>query len=128
MAIELRKTAGILRKAGKAVLAQSLERRSQAIVDGIWEHGVIRHREYGEVFAYEVDGYGSHIMMDDANIPSLLALPLLGFVSISDMTYQNTRKMILGKIGNPYYLQGKGFKGIGGQARTIYCCHVFFNR
>jgi uncharacterized protein len=127
MSVELRKTAGILRKAGKAVLAQSLERRSQAIVDGIWEHGVIRHKEYGNVFAYEVDGYGSHIMMDDANIPSLLALPLLGFVTTSDMTYQNTRRMILNKNGNPYYLQGKGFKGIGGQTRVIHTV-TFSNR
>jgi meiotically up-regulated gene 157 (Mug157) protein len=52
--------------------------------------------------------------MDDANIPSLLALPILGFVPLSDKVYQNTRKMILEKSGNPYYLKGRGFKGIGG--------------
>ena len=86
MAVELKRAAGVLRKAGKAVLAQSLEKRSQVIVDGIWEYGVVSHKKYGNVFAYEVDGYGSHIMMDDANIPSLLALPLLGFVNISDRT------------------------------------------
>ena len=52
--------------------------------------------------------------MDDANLPSLLALPLLGFVNTDDKTYQNTRKMILRKTGNPYYLTGKAFQGIGG--------------
>jgi meiotically up-regulated gene 157 (Mug157) protein len=52
--------------------------------------------------------------MDDANLPSLLALPLLGFVSRNDKTYQNTRRMILEKNGNPYYLSGRAFKGIGG--------------
>lgn len=45
---------------------------------------------------------------------SLLALPLLGFVSADDETYQNTRKMILEKAGNPYYLTGRAFSGIGG--------------
>jgi meiotically up-regulated gene 157 (Mug157) protein len=52
--------------------------------------------------------------MDDANLPSLLSLPLLGFVNSSDMVYQNTRKMILSKEGNPYFLTGTRFKGIGG--------------
>ena len=104
----------MLRKDGKAVLAQSLEKRSQAISDGIWEHGVVQHKKYGKIFAFEVDGYGSHIIMDDANVPSLLALPILGFVELNDPVYQSTRKMILEQSGNPYYLQGKGFKGVGG--------------
>lgn len=52
--------------------------------------------------------------MDDANLPSLLALPLLGFVTRDNEVYWNTRKMILSKPGNPYYLSGKAFKGIGG--------------
>ena len=114
MAVELKRTASILRITGKAVLAQNLERRAQSITDGIWEYGVVRHKKYGEVFAFEVDGYGSHILMDDANVPSLLALPILGFVPLTDPVYQNTRKMILERNGNPYYLQGKVFKGIGG--------------
>lgn len=114
MAVELRRTSEILQKAGKAVLAQALKRRGQAIADGIWEHGIVSHKVYGDVFAYEVDGYGSHILMDDANMPSLLALPILGFVSIDDPVYLNTRKMILSKPGNPYYLSGPEFHGIGG--------------
>lgn len=114
MAVELKRTAVILKKVGKAVLAQSLEKRGQAISDGIWEHAVVKHKIYGEVFAFEVDGYGSHIIMDDANLPSLLALPLLGFVAATDPIYQNTRKMILEKAGNPYYLKGTAFNGIGG--------------
>lgn len=114
MAVELKRTAAILRRAGKSVIAQALEKRGQAIADGIWEYGVMKHKKYGEVFAFEVDGYGSSIIMDDANIPSLLALPMLGFVLPSDHVYQNTRKMILEKSGNPYYLQGSAFQGIGG--------------
>jgi meiotically up-regulated gene 157 (Mug157) protein len=52
--------------------------------------------------------------MDDANIPSLLSLPYLGFLDKSDTVYQNTRKMITSKSGNPYYLEGPAFRGIGG--------------
>jgi meiotically up-regulated gene 157 (Mug157) protein len=132
MAVELKRTAAILRTTGKSVLAQTLEKRGQAIANGIWEHGVVNHKKYGEVFAFEVDGYGSHIMMDDANVPSLLALPILGFVDVNDLVYKNTRKMILEQAGNPYYLQGKGFKGIGGifqslihpYTRLTYICQV----
>ena len=51
--------------------------------------------------------------MDDANIPSLLTLPDIGFVDIDDETYQRTRKMIMSR-SNPYYNEGEYFKGIGG--------------
>lgn len=114
MAVELERTAAILQKQGKGSIAQKLEKRAKSIRDGIWEHGVVNHKVYGEVFAYEVDGYGSHILMDDANVPSLLALPILGFVPASNEVYRNTRRMLLEKSGNPYYLEGKAFHGVGG--------------
>jgi len=90
------------------------KKKGEAIEAGVWKHGVITHPVFGKVFAYEVDGYGSHIIMDDANLPSLLALPVLGFVDVKNQTYQNTRKMLLSREGNPYFLTGTEFKGIGG--------------
>lgn len=114
MAVELKRAAAILKKAGADSVAEELKLRGEAIETGVWEHGVVQHKKWGSVFAYEVDGYGSSIMMDDANLPSLLALPLLGFVKSEERTYQNTRKMILSKDGNPYFLTGKAFSGIGG--------------
>lgn len=114
IAVELKRTADILDKAGKPDLAQQLRARGERIEKGVWEHGVVKHRKFGSVFAFEVDGYGSSILMDDANLPSLLALPLLGFLKKDEETYQNTRKMILSKEGNPYYLTGSEFNGIGG--------------
>ncbi|SLM39450.1 duf1237 domain protein [Lasallia pustulata] len=114
MAIELQRTASILKSAGKPALASQVLQRGESIEKGIWSHGVVHHKVHGEVFAYEVDGYGSSILMDDANLPSLLALPLMGFVDASNRVYQNTRKMILSKDGNPYYLRGRDFAGIGG--------------
>lgn len=115
MSVELGRTAAMLKSAGKTTLAAELQRWSDQIRKGVMEHGVVKHKKYGDVFAFEVDGYGSSIIMDDANYPSLLALPVMGFCGVDDPIYQNTRKMILEQSGNPYYLRGKDFQGIGGR-------------
>ena len=114
MAVELKRTAELLRSAGKDALADKVKERGESIEKGVWEHGVVTSKQYGEVFAFEVDGYGSSILMDDANLPSLLALPLLGFVDADNEVYKNTRTMILDRAGNPYCFVGKAFSGIGG--------------
>lgn len=114
MCVELKRTAEMLKAEGYSDYAHKLKERAGAIELGIYEHGVVHHKKFGDVFAFEVDGYGSSILMDDANLPSLLSLPILGFVNVNDKIYQNTRKMILEKDGNPYYLSGKAFHGIGG--------------
>ncbi|KAI9375647.1 hypothetical protein BJX61DRAFT_105302 [Aspergillus egyptiacus] len=115
MAVQLKKTAAMLRAAGgDADLAQNLENRSSRLTKAIQDHAIVNHAKYGNVYAFEVDGYGSHIFMDDANVPSLLSLPVLGFVHQDDEVYKNTREMILSKDGNPYYLTGSAFHGIGG--------------
>ena len=114
MAVELKRTAELVKSVGKNALAEKLEQWAKSIEAGVWENGVVANKKYGDVFAYEVDGYGSAILMDDANLPSLLALPLLGFTDATNKVYQNTRKMILDKAGNPYYLTGRAFEAIGG--------------
>lgn len=114
MAVELKRTAELLRSVGKGALADKVKERGESIETGVWEHGVVTNKKYGEVFAFEVDGYGSSILMDDANLPSLLALPLLGFVDANNEVYRNTRAMILDRAGNPYCLVGKAFSGVGG--------------
>lgn len=115
MAAELQKLGKLLTAAGAGSdLIKRVTERGNSIEKGIWEHGVIHHKTFGDVFAFEVDGYGSSILMDDANLPSLLSLPLLGFVPRTDKTYQNTRRMILSQQSNPYFLAGSQIKGIGG--------------
>lgn len=84
----------------------------KALTSGIEKFGIVNHPTYGKVYAYEVDGYGSATFMDDANIPSLLSIPDLGYIPKDDEVYQNTRKMVLSKDGNPYYLKGFHFEGI----------------
>lgn len=115
MAVQLQKTARVVKVAGgHEDLATELQKRGDSLEQAVWDYGVVDHGRYGNVFAFEVDGYGSRVMMDDANVPSLLSLPLLGFVEQSNVVYQNTRRMILEKTGNPYYLIGSAFRGIGG--------------
>ncbi|KAF8326031.1 uncharacterized protein EI90DRAFT_3231406 [Cantharellus anzutake] len=65
------------------------------------------------VFAYEVNGLGSRYLMDDANVPSLLSLPYLGFVDKHEKTFQKTKEMLFSRR-NPYYTRGTSFYGIGG--------------
>ena len=114
MAVQLKKTAKLLHEAGKARTASKVRQRGEDLEAAVWEQGTVEHKRYGRVFAYEVDGYGSTLLMDDANLPSLLALPRLGFLDINDEVYQNTRRMVLERQGNPYYLTGSEFEGIGG--------------
>lgn len=114
MSVELRKSAKILHLLGHEDLASSMESLGKGVEEGIFKHGTYNHPVFGKVFAYEVDGFGSVSIMDDANTPSLLSLPDMGFVSKDNEIYLNTRRMILSKQGNPYYLKGQFFEGIGG--------------
>jgi len=77
------------------------------------EYAQVEHPRFGTVIPYEVDGFGNHLFMDDANVPSLLSLPYLGAMSMSDPLYIQTRKLILSK-SNPWYSEGKAANGIGG--------------
>lgn len=76
------------------------------------QHGKLK-TSAGEVWAYEVDGYGNQLFMDDANIPGLLSLPYLGCCEVRDAVYQRTRARVLSDA-NPYYFQGTAASGVGG--------------
>jgi meiotically up-regulated gene 157 (Mug157) protein len=67
----------------------------------------------GRILAYEIDGFGNALAMDDANIPGLLSLPYLGCVSHGDPVWQATRAHVL-SADDPYFFRGKVAEGIGG--------------
>jgi meiotically up-regulated gene 157 (Mug157) protein len=83
------------------------------IQSALLSRGVVNHPLHGSIYAYEVDGYGNALFMDDANVPSLLSLPYLGSVPVDDPLYKRTRGFILG-TDNPYYFAGTAAEGIGG--------------
>ena len=82
------------------------------IEDGIETYGTFLHPKYGKIYAFETDGFGNYNLMDDANSPSLLAIPYLGYRPKDDPVYLNTRRFILSP-DNPYYFEGTAAKGIG---------------
>ncbi|MBV8580199.1 MAG: glycoside hydrolase family 125 protein, partial [Candidatus Eremiobacteraeota bacterium] len=93
----------------KAERAKALRDEVQT---GIQTYGVVFTPNYGYVYAYEVDGLGHANLMDDANVPSLLSAPYLGYTKSTSFVYKNTRKFLLSK-DNPTYYVGKLARGIG---------------
>lgn len=86
---------------------------SQEIGDAVQRYGIYDHPKCGKLFAYEVDGFGNQVLMDDANVPSLLSLPYLNLISKDDPIYKNTRDFIWSPK-NPYFFMGSSGEGIGG--------------
>ncbi len=110
----LRQMAEISRKViGEHGFADQCEALANEVAAAIREYAVVEHKKYGKVYAFEVDGFGNATFMDDANVPSLLALPYLGCVDAADPIYQNTRKLVWSE-DNPYFFRGKAAEGIGG--------------
>lgn len=94
------------------LLAGSAETLERGIEEGLRRHAVVVHPDFGPIYAYETDGMGHHLLMDDANVPSLLSLPYLGYCRPDDELYLNTRRFILSSQ-NPHYHTGRYAAGIG---------------
>ncbi|MFF0267369.1 glycoside hydrolase family 125 protein [Kribbella sp. NPDC004536] len=99
----------VLHDESLAVRAKALKAE---IDEGIASFGTVQHPVHGRVYAYEVDGLGESLLMDDANMPSLLGIPLTGYAAADDPTYLATRQLLLSPE-NPYYYSGTAAAGIG---------------
>lgn len=110
-AVYLRRTADILRTIGQAGLADSTDKLAGTIESAITRLGVVRYQGSTNIIAYEVDGFGSALIMDDPNIPNLLSLPYLGYCEPTDPTYLTTRKMSLSSA-NPFFASGTIASGL----------------
>jgi len=96
-----------------AKLATECDSLAAEVAAAVAQHGIVDHPVHGKIYAYEIDGYGNHVCMDDANAPSLMSLPFLGACPISDPLYQRTRGFVLSR-DNPYFFEGKAAEGVGG--------------
>lgn len=76
-------------------------------------HGLTRDADGQSVWAFEVDGYGNAIFMDDANAPGLLSLAYLGCVPHDDPVFRRTARLAWSER-NPYFFKGTAAEGIGG--------------
>lgn len=112
--VSLNQASAMIRQVTKdEKLAVELKTLADEVEKALQQHAIINHPQYGKIYAYEVNGFGSYNLMDDANVPSLLSLPYLNAVSNSNPVYQNTRKMLISS-NNPFYFKGKAGEGIGG--------------
>ena len=110
-----------LRKAAEILTAVNDEREladectalADEVAAALQKYAVVEHPEFGKIYAFEVDGFGSAQLMDDANVPSLLAMPYLGDVERTDPIYENTRRFVW-STENPYFWRGAAGEGIGG--------------
>ena len=96
----------------ESALIERATRLRGAIEQGLREQAVVDDPVTGPRWAYEVDGLGGVLEMDDANVPSLLALPRLGYCPTDDPLYVASRAFILSPR-NPYYYSGTAASGIG---------------
>jgi Uncharacterized conserved protein len=112
MAGALHSVVPLLEQLGQAALAARASRLGREIFEALQALARVRHPLHGEIWAYEVDGLGGVHFMDDANVPSLLALPYLGFCTKDDPLYLRTRAFCLSR-DNPFFVEGEKFSGIG---------------
>lgn len=111
---------------GGARLAAEAAALAAEVEAALEEHATFTHALTGaRIYAYESDGFGNHLFMDDANLPSLLGLPLLrGFCSAQSPLCSATRELALSADANPYFVAGSVAAGIGsphtGAGRTVW--------
>ena len=110
----LRKAAEILNRVNKNTnLSKECTDLAQEVEDALKQYAINEHPKYGKIYAFEVDGFGNQLLMDDANVPSLLSMAYLDDVDVKDPIYQNTRRFVWSE-DNPYFFKGKAGEGIGG--------------
>lgn len=110
----LRKAAEILETVNHDILmAGECRALADEVETALKENAVVYHPKFGNIYAFEVDGFGNSYLMDDANVPSLLALAYLGDVASDNPVYRNTRRFVLSD-SNPYFFKGTAGEGIGG--------------
>ena len=109
---EMRHAAAFARILKDEALEKQAETLAKEIQAGLDQFAHVHDPQFGDIFAYETDGLGHYNLMDDANVPSLLALPYLGICEKDDPTYLRTRAFVL-SAKNPYYYSGTQATGIG---------------
>lgn len=95
------------------IFAGECEALATEVEQAVHKDGRMHDADGGDYWAYEIDGFGNQLFMDDANVPSLLGLPYLGCCDRNDPLYLRTRERAWSPH-NPYFFRGKAAEGIGG--------------
>jgi uncharacterized protein len=112
-AVSLERLATLLETATvEQPLALAARELCEEIEAGILRHGIVNDPDAGRIYAYETDGLGNHLLLDDANVPNLISLPYLGYCARDDPVYVATRKWALSPA-NPLWVGGEQTHGLG---------------
>jgi meiotically up-regulated gene 157 (Mug157) protein len=98
---------------GAGALAPQARAMADDVESALRQYAVMTHADGPQTWAYEIDGYGNQLFMDDANAPSLLSLPYLGACASDDPLYLATRARVLSSA-DPYFFKGRAGEGTGG--------------
>lgn len=109
----LRELATLSNAVGEPALAQDATALAAEVEGALKQHGTMTLPSGEHVWAFEVDGYGNAVFMDDANVPSLSGMAYLGCVDPTDPLWQRTVAACW-STNNPRYFEGKALTGIGG--------------
>lgn len=103
----------IAKTIGNAQLANDAVSLASEVATATKAYGQLKHARFGEMYAYEVDGFGNVNWMDDANAPGLLSIAYLTGIALKQPVYRNTRAFSLSD-SNPYFFKGTAAEGVGG--------------
>lgn len=94
-------------------LADEATKLAAEVEKAVFAHGVMVLPDGRQVLAYETDGYGNHLFMDDANVPSLLGLAYLRCLPADYPLWRTTADAVWSEA-NPWFFKGRAAEGIGG--------------
>lgn len=104
MAAEIKET--VEKVNGEVALTASLRELAAEVSGILRKYAEVGYPEFGKIYAYGVVGFGNALMMDNANIPSLLSLPYISDIDADDEIYRNTRRFVWSD-SNPYFFKGQ---------------------
>ena len=55
-------------------IAKDCSSLADEVQGALQKYAIYNHPKYGKIYAYEVDGFGNQLLMDDSNVPSLLSI------------------------------------------------------
>lgn len=111
--VSLRQLAEIISQTSKDdVFEKECIALADEIEAAVQMYGIVNDQQLGRMYAYECDGLGNYLLMDDAGIPGLITIPYLGYGDYTNEIYMNSRKFALSSA-NPYFYQSDIAEGTG---------------
>jgi meiotically up-regulated gene 157 (Mug157) protein len=96
----------------KSGLAKTCRSLADEVEQAVKKYGIVDHPKYGKLYAYECDGLGHTLLIDDAGMPGLTSIAYLGYGTLAAPLYQNSRRFAQ-STDNPFFYQGAAAEGTG---------------